>query len=104
MLSERISSWRICSVQTTVPGAQAQCADQFLIHPDVHAQHVLKGPFQMWNFYAYAEHTRKKLKPMYTQGTHQFLTRMLRVYASVSDPYAQCTHQFLIRMLSLRSA
>ncbi len=28
--------------------------------PYAHAQHVLKGPFQIWNFYTYAEHTRKK--------------------------------------------
>ncbi len=35
----------------------------------------------------------------YAQRTHQFLMRMLSVYASVPDTHAQCTHQFLTRML-----
>jgi hypothetical protein len=58
-------------------------------------QHVLEGPFQIWNFYAYAEHGHD----LYAQDTHQFmmrmlsesegmfLTRMLR--AAVPDAYAQ---------------
>jgi hypothetical protein len=50
-LSACISSWRTRSVQAPVPKAV----------PYAHDQHVLKGPFQIWNFYAYDEHTRKKL-------------------------------------------
>jgi hypothetical protein len=50
MLSMRISALRVCSACASVPY--------------VHAQHSLKGPFQIWNFYAYAEHTRKKLMHM----------------------------------------
>ncbi len=46
MLSARISSLHARSVHASVPYA--------------HDQHVLKGPFQIWNFYAYAEHTGKK--------------------------------------------
>jgi hypothetical protein len=73
MLSMRISALRICSACASVPY--------------VHAQHALKGPFQIWNFYAYAEHTHKCV----CSG-----------YASVPDSYAQRTHQFLTRMLSVR--
>jgi hypothetical protein len=57
--------------------------------PYAHAQHALKGPFKIWNFYAYAEDTGKKL--MLCLG-----------YASVPDSYAQQTHQFLTRMLRVR--
>ncbi len=32
--------------------------------PYLHDQHVLKGTFQIWNFYAYTEHTCKKLMLM----------------------------------------
>ncbi len=49
-LSARISYWRARSVHESVPYA--------------HAQQVLKGPFQIWNFYAYAKHTRKELMRM----------------------------------------
>jgi hypothetical protein len=35
--------------------------------PYAHAQHLLKGPFQIWNFYIYAEHTRKKPMRMHFQ-------------------------------------
>ncbi len=45
--------------------------------PYAHAQHALKAPFQIWNFYDYAEHTPKKLMRVFAQGMHQFLTRML---------------------------
>ncbi len=47
MLIIRIGSWCVCSVHASVPYA--------------YAQHVYKGPFQVWNCYAYAEHTRKEL-------------------------------------------
>ncbi len=51
-VSMRISALCECSACTSVPYA--------------HAQHALKRPppFQIWNFYAYAEHTRKKLMRM----------------------------------------
>ncbi len=113
MLSMRINALHVCSACASVPYT--------------HAHHALKGPFQIWNFYAYAEHTRKKLM----RGTHQFLTRMLSerisswpvcsgcasvpdayaqhflkgiryMHALVHDAYAQCTHQFLTRMLRIR--
>jgi hypothetical protein len=35
--------------------------------PYAHAQHVLKGPFKIWNFYTDAEHTRKKPMRMHFQ-------------------------------------
>jgi hypothetical protein len=48
-LSARISScWNASSVHASVP-----------IY--AYTQRGFKGSFQIWNFYAYAEHTRKKL-------------------------------------------
>jgi hypothetical protein len=108
MLSVNISSWHIHSVHASVPYA--------------HSQHALKGPCQIRNFYAFAEHTRKvtdayaqgmyPFLTLYAQDTHQFLTHMLRVrisswpvcsgYVSVPDTYAQGTHQFLTSMLKVR--
>jgi hypothetical protein len=97
--------------------------------PYAHAQHALKEPFQTWNFYAYDEHTRKKLMRMlrvrisswlvcsanasvpdpYAQGMHPFLMSMLRIFwrdfdmrTLVPDAYALCMHQFLTLMLSVR--
>jgi hypothetical protein len=32
--------------------------------PQPHDQHVLEEPFQIWNFYIYAEHTHKKVMCM----------------------------------------
>jgi hypothetical protein len=52
MLSMSIIALRVYSACASVPYA--------------HAQHALKGPFRIWNFYAYAEHTRKKLMLMLT--------------------------------------
>jgi hypothetical protein len=70
----------------------------------VYAQHGLKGPLSNLFFFAYAEHTRKKL--VRAEHTHQFLVRILKrmrsVHALVPDAYAHCTHQFLTRMLSMR--
>jgi hypothetical protein len=65
-----LSSRRVLSVHASVPYE--------------HDQHVFKGPIQIRKFYAYAQHTRKKL------------IRMLR-YASVPEAYAQQMHQFLTR-------
>jgi len=56
--------------------------------PYVYDQHVLKGPFQICNFYAYAE------------PTHKNLMLMLKVCIS-SYPYAHGTYQFLMCMLSI---
>jgi hypothetical protein len=54
--------------------------------PYEHDQHVLKGPFQIWNFYAYAEHWHD----LYAQGTHQIMMRMLsESEGTFPDPYAQ---------------
>jgi hypothetical protein len=39
--------------------------------PYANVQHVLKGPFQIWNFYPYAENDA------FAQGTHQFVMSML---------------------------
>ncbi len=112
-----ISSWRARSVHVPVPYAQDH--------------HVLKGPFQIWNFYAYAEHTHMlwvrinswclcsanaSVLDRYAQSTHKLLMCMLwrdffkfgiftlmlsSGYASVPDVYAQETHQFLTRMLTM---
>ncbi len=62
-LSSRISSWRTRSVHAPVPYA--------------HAQHALNALFKygiLRLYWAYAWET-----DAYAQGTHQFLTRMLRV-------------------------
>jgi hypothetical protein len=145
MLSERISSWPVCSGYASVPDAYAQHffkrmlsvhalvpdaygifwgarhhlisdahagpAHQFLtprfsacisswrarsVHasvPYAHAQHALKEAFQIWNFYAYAEHTHKKLMRMLRVRTSSWL--ICSAYASVPDTHAQCTYQFL---------
>jgi hypothetical protein len=49
MLSMRISSLHACSVHASVPDQYAHCSAWF------------EDLFQIWNFYAYAEHTRKEL-------------------------------------------
>jgi hypothetical protein len=104
-----IGSWRSRSVHASVPYAYV-----LLI-----AQHGLKKPFQIWNFYAYPEPICKKLMcmvrvcisswgvcsantsvpDMYAQGTKQYLTRMLSMFWR---DCAQCTNQFLTSMLSAR--
>ncbi len=81
-LSALISSWHVRSVHASIPDAHAQCTHQFLTHtlsarinswhtrsvhasvPYAHDERVLKGPFQICNFYSYAEHTQKKLMHM----------------------------------------
>ncbi len=88
MLSERISSWPVCSGYASVP--------------DAYAQHFLKG---MRSVHA-------SVPDAYAQCTHQFLTPMLSVrisswrpcsvHASVPDAHAQGAHQFLTRLLSMR--
>ncbi len=100
MLSMRISALRVCSACASVPY--------------VHAQHALKGPFQIWNFYAYAELMRilrvciiswlvclanASVPDPYAQGAHQFLMRMLSMFWREC---AMCTHYYLSRMLSAR--
>jgi hypothetical protein len=91
-----ICSWCVCSVHRPVPDSYAHVRINSLrlcsvltSVPYMHAQHVLKGPLQIWNFYAYAEHTRKKLM------------RMLRVRI-VPNPCAQVMHQFLTHMHRVR--
>jgi hypothetical protein len=108
MLSIPISSWRIWSAYASVPFTDAQ--------------HGLKGPFQIWNFYAYAEHICKELMCMLSncisslpvfECMHQIRMCMLRLdisfwhilcsaYAPRPDEYAQHMHQFLTSMLSVR--
>ncbi len=87
--------------------------------PYTPAQHALKGPFQIWNLYAYAEHTRKALMHMLMVPISSWLVcsanaavpdlyaqhcfkGMHSVHTLVPDAYTQCTHQFLTRMLSVR--
>ncbi len=87
--------------------------------PDAHAhQHVLKGPFQIYNFYAYAEHMHKNLMLMlrvcissypnagYVSVPDAYAQHILKglrsVHALVPKTYAQCTHQFLTHLLSVR--
>ncbi len=74
MLSLRFSFWRARSVHPSVPYAHAQ---------------GFEGPFKIWNFYAYTEHTRKKLMRMHrvhisswpvSLGTHQFLKTVCSQY------------------------
>jgi hypothetical protein len=106
MLSIPISSWRIWSAYASVPFTDAQ--------------HGLKGPFQIWNFYAYAEHICKELMCMLSncigslpvfQCMHQIRMCMLRlgisfwhicsVHAWVPDAYAQHMHHVQTSMLSI---
>ncbi len=107
----RISSWRIWSVYTSVPDIHAHCTHQFLTDHDQHVLkvlfkfgiyvlkvlfkfviYVLKVLFKFWNFYAYSEHTHKKLMRMLwasvsswcvCSATHQFPTPMLRIWISL---------------------
>jgi hypothetical protein len=81
MLSSRISFWCVCSVQASVLYA--------------YAQHVLKGPFQACNFYAYVEYMCKELLRMLSDC-------ICSVHTQLPDAYAQCTHKFLMRMLRAR--
>jgi hypothetical protein len=53
----------------------------------------LEGTFQILNFYAYVEHTRK----IFFQ-----ISYVRSVHTLVPGTYAQCTHQFLTCMLSAR--
>ncbi len=79
---------------------------------------VCRDLFQIWNFYAYAEHKRKKLVRMLSirisswpvcsryasvPGAYaqHFLKGMRSVHALVPDAYAQCMHQFLTCMLNI---
>jgi hypothetical protein len=116
MLSIRVRNWCVCSACASVTYAYAQLAHQFLTRM---LSVVWRDLFQIWNFYAYAEHTRKKLVRMLSirisswpvcsgyasvPGAYaqHFLKGMRSVHALVPDAYAQCTHQFLTRMLSIR--
>jgi hypothetical protein len=65
MLSMRFSSLRVCSACASVPDAYAQHALHFLTHM---LSMNCRDLFQIWNFYAYAEHTRKKLVRMLSIG------------------------------------
>ncbi len=146
VLRVHISSWPICTGYASVPDAYAhhilkglrsvhaffldvyaQCTRQFFmcmlstyISPDMHAQHVFKGPLQIWNFDAYAEHRRKKLIRMlrlhisswpvcteYASVLDAYAQHILKglcsVHTFVPDAYAQCTHQFLTHMLTYAS-
>ncbi len=85
-LSARISSWHVCSVHSSVP---YMCMIS-----------MFWGLFQMWNFCAYAEHTRKNwsicseyisVPDAYAQRMHQFLT-VCSGYASVTDVYEYVQH------------
>ncbi len=76
----RINALRVCSAWASVPYA--------------HARHALKGPFQIWNFYANAEHSRKKLMRMLRVHISSWL--VCSANASVPDPYAQDAHQLLM--------
>jgi hypothetical protein len=99
-----------------ISDAHAEREQQFLIASSLHtsvpyayAQHILKGPFQIlyFNFYAYAEQTRKKLMHIcswcaavpgaYAQNV---LNRLRSLHALVPGAYALCPHQFLTHMMS----
>jgi hypothetical protein len=97
-LSLHISSWRIYSVHASDPDAHDQNTHHASV-PYVHAQHALKGPFQIWNFYAYAEHASKKLMRMLRVRISSWL--VCSATASVPDPYTQGKHQFLVHMISI---
>ncbi len=116
MLSIRVRNWCVCSACASVPDAYAQHTLQFLTRK---LSMVWRDLLQIWNFYAYAEHTRKKLVRMLSirisswpvcsgyasvpgEYAQHFLKGMRSVHALVPDAYAQCTHQFLNRMLSIR--
>ncbi len=74
-LSIRISPWRVCSAW-------------------------YEGPFKIWIFYAYAEHTRQELKRMLGMRISSWC--VCSAGASFPDAYAQQAHQFLTRMLRVR--
>ncbi len=65
----------------------------------MYAQSGLQGHFEIWNFYAYAERTRKELGRTLSMRISSL--RTCSVHASVPDLYAQCMHQFLIRIIDL---
>ncbi len=67
-LSARIRSWHARSVHLSVPDTHAQCTHPFLTRTHSALISSLRArsacfecPFQILNFYAYAEHMRKKL-------------------------------------------
>jgi hypothetical protein len=98
MMSVNSSSWRESLVNASVPYA--------------YAQHILKGPFQIlyFNFYAYAEQTRKKLMHIcsgcaavpdaYAQQ-HINSWHVCSGYASFPEAHSHCIHKFLKHMLSV---
>ncbi len=81
MLSERISSWRVCSVHASVPDAYTQCTHQFLTH--------VLSMFR---------------RDLFKFGIFRLILSICVCsgYASVPDKYAQQTHQFLLGMLRVR--
>jgi hypothetical protein len=97
ILSKCISSWHVCSANESVPDTYAQQMNQFLtrmlsarISSYTHAQHFLKGPFQI----SHLQSVHTSDPAAYAQCTHQFRC-VCSVHASVSDSYAQDTHQYL---------
>jgi hypothetical protein len=103
----RISSWRAHSLHASVPYSCAQRAHKdrrMRVRKSTFLNYLfylfLKRPFQIWNFYTYAEHTRKKLMHMHRVRISSW--PVCSVCASVPDPYAQRTYQFLTHMLGVR--
>ncbi len=114
MLCMCISSWWVRSVHALVSWRARS------VHPSVpyaNAQHVLKGPFQICNFSAYAQHKPKKLLHMFkvccsswrvcsgyasvpNVYAHHVLKRLRLGHVLVPDTYSQRTHQFLNCLLS----
>ena len=108
-------SIRVCSAYASEPDAYAQHAHQFLTRM---LSMVCRELFQIWNFYTYAEHTRKKLVRMlsirvrtwpvcsgYASVPGAYAQHLMKgmhsVHALVPDAYAQCMHQFLTCKLSV---
>ena len=104
--------WCACWGCASVPDRHTQYTHQFPMHMHssvsyMHAQHVLNGPFQIWNCYMLSIRVRNwwvwsgyaSILDLYAQGMHQFLIHMLRAcisswpvcsgYASVPDLYVQ---------------
>jgi hypothetical protein len=102
MLSICVRNWCICSACASVPDASAHHALQFLA---CMLSMVCRDLFQIWNFYACAEHTRKKLVRMLSIRVSSWCVCSAFFEGNAlcaPDAYAQCTHQFLTRMLSVR--
>ncbi len=117
-LSARISSWRAHSGNASVPDAHAQGTHQFLTRTlrarisswRACCSACFEGPFQIWNFYAYAEHTHKKLiiliirSPDSSEVKKNYVSIWKYLFPSmewVSSPLSVCYNKFNLNIWQL---